>query len=86
VKHCIKNNEDRNNIWRDEIIRMLPTQGKQIFPLNLHWAELQICDFCCDNGSPDERDVQAGLTYRMVSERYDTIYSTKMDTEIPTET
>jgi hypothetical protein len=25
--------------------------------------------FCCDNGSPDGRDVQAGLTDRMVSDR-----------------
>jgi hypothetical protein len=43
---------------------------KQIFPLNLHWTELQFPDFCCDNGSPDGRDVQAGLTDRMVYQRH----------------
>jgi hypothetical protein len=27
-------------------------------------------DFCCDNGSPDGRDVQAGLTDRKVYQRH----------------
>jgi hypothetical protein len=41
---------------------MVPTQEKQIFPLNLYWTELKIFYFCCVNGSPDGRDVQAELT------------------------
>jgi hypothetical protein len=41
-----------------------------IFPLNLHWTELQFSAFCCDNGTPDGRDVQAGLTDRMIYQRH----------------
>jgi hypothetical protein len=45
---------------------MVPTQEKQIFPLKLHLTQLYFLDFRCDNGSPDGRDVQTGLTDRMV--------------------
>jgi hypothetical protein len=31
---------------------------------------MQLSDFCCNNGSPDGRDVQAGLTDRMVQQRH----------------
>jgi hypothetical protein len=31
--------QDRNHHWRDEILSMVPTQGKQDFALNLHWTE-----------------------------------------------
>jgi hypothetical protein len=48
---------------------MVPTQEKQFSPLSLHWTEL-FFDFCCDNGSPDGREVQAGLTDRMVCQRH----------------
>jgi hypothetical protein len=47
---------------------MVPTQEKQIFPLNLHWTELQF--FSCDDGIQDGRDIQAGLTDQMVYQRY----------------
>jgi hypothetical protein len=32
--------------------------------------ELWFSDFFCDNGSPDGRDVQAGLTDRMIYQRH----------------
>jgi hypothetical protein len=31
---------------------------------------MQFSDFCCDNGSPDERYVHPGLTDRMVYQKY----------------
>jgi hypothetical protein len=43
---------------------MLPTQGKQNFPLNLHLMELYFFYFYYDNRGPDGRDVQTGLTDR----------------------
>jgi hypothetical protein len=43
---------------------------KKNFPFNLNWTELQFFYFCCDNGSPDGRDVQAGMTDRMVYQRH----------------
>jgi hypothetical protein len=49
---------------------MVPTQEKQIFPINLHLTEFQYFYFCCDNGSRDGRDIQAGLTDRMVQQRH----------------
>jgi hypothetical protein len=49
---------------------MVPTQEEQIFPLSLHWTELWFFDFCRDNGSPDGRDVQDGLTDQMVYQRH----------------
>jgi hypothetical protein len=49
---------------------MVPTQEKQNFRLNLHWMELQLFYLCCDNRSPDGRDVQAVLTDWMVYQRY----------------
>jgi hypothetical protein len=32
--------QDRNHQWRYEILRMVPTYERQIFPLNIHWTEL----------------------------------------------
>jgi hypothetical protein len=49
---------------------MVPTQEKQIFPLNLHLTGFSFFDFCYDNRGPDERDVQGGLTDRMVQQRH----------------
>jgi hypothetical protein len=47
--------QDRSHHWRDGILRMVPAQENQIFPLNLHWTELYFFFFyfCCDDGSPD---------------------------------
>jgi hypothetical protein len=49
---------------------MVPTQEKQIFPLKLHVAELLFLDICCDKGCPDGRDIQTGLTDRMIRQRH----------------
>jgi hypothetical protein len=40
-----ENYQDRNHHWRDEILRIVPTQEKDIFPLNLHWTELSFFFF-----------------------------------------
>jgi hypothetical protein len=34
-----ENYQNISHHWREEILLMVPTQEKQIFPLNLHWAE-----------------------------------------------
>jgi hypothetical protein len=39
--------------------------GNTKFTHNLHWPEMQFSDFCCDETSPDGRDVQAGLSDQM---------------------
>jgi hypothetical protein len=31
---------DRNHHWTEEILLMVPTEEKQIFPLNIHLTEL----------------------------------------------
>jgi hypothetical protein len=41
----------------------------KIFTHNLPWMELQFSDFCCDS-CPDGKDVQAGLTDRIIYQRH----------------
>jgi hypothetical protein len=43
---------------------------KNNFPTQSTLDGVVVSDFCCDNGSPDGRDVQAGLTDRMVYQRH----------------
>jgi hypothetical protein len=46
------------------------TRKTIFFPLKLHLTALQSPDLCCDNGGSDGRDVQTGLTDRMVQQRH----------------
>jgi hypothetical protein len=41
-----------------------------IFTHNLHWTEVQFSDFCHEDGSPDGRDVHAGLIEQMIYQRH----------------
>jgi hypothetical protein len=42
---------------------------------------LQFCVFCCDNGSPDGRDVQASLPDRIIYQRYVSGFHLKTEIE-----
>jgi hypothetical protein len=59
----------KNVHWSVEMLFVVSTQENLMFPLNLHWMELQLFYFCCDVGSPHGKDIQAGLAHGMVHYR-----------------
>jgi hypothetical protein len=52
------------------ILCMVPTLKTKVFPLNSILDGVVAFYLCCDDGSPDGRDVQAGLADRMVYQRH----------------
>jgi hypothetical protein len=74
TKQNIKNStrmnyHDRSYHWRDEF--SVWYQHKKHKFLHLIYTGHSCCsNFCCDNGSPDARDVQTGMTDRMVYQRH----------------
>jgi hypothetical protein len=50
--------------YKRQILSVVPTQKHNL--RNLHWAALLFSDDCCDNGSREGSDVQAGLIDAMM--------------------
>jgi hypothetical protein len=49
---------------------MVPIQNTN-FPIQSTLDGVLVSDLCCNNGGPNGRDVQAGLTDRMVYQRHE---------------
>jgi hypothetical protein len=64
-----ENNQNRSNHWRDKFSVWYQHREHKFSCLIYTGWSCSFFDFCCDNGCPDGRDVQAGLTDQMVCQR-----------------